>query len=206
MNKQVILVENVRKSYGRNLVLRGGTLQAHSGELVCIVGENGSGKSTLLKIAMGLVKPDSGSIYCADKIGYCPQESLLYEYLSIDEHFQLFGLAYGLEMAFVTQRSDKLMETFSFNSFRHYKVHQLSGGTRQKLNLSLALLHDPELLLLDEPYAGFDWETYQCFLDYTQQATQQGKCIVMVSHLVYERKRFKTIYKLKDGIIDAQNS
>jgi len=204
MDKPIILLENIHKSYGREVVLRGGTLQAKAGEMVCIIGENGSGKSTLLKIAMGLLKPDSGSIYCTDKIGYCPQDPVLYEYLTIDEHFQLFGTAYGLEKALITQKSEKLMETYSFKNYRNHKVHQLSGGTRQKLNLSLAILHDPQLLLLDEPYAGFDWDTYQCFLKYTQEATQQGTCIVMVTHLIYEKDRFSRIYKLNKGIISEE--
>lgn len=206
MNNQVLSVEDVRKSYGRKAVLRGGTLQANSGELVCIVGENGSGKSTLLKIVAGILKPDGGSIHCSSRSGYCPQEPLLYEYLTIEEHFRLFGAAYNLSSEFAKQHSEELMETFSFGSYRRFKVHQLSGGTRQKLNLSLALLHDPELLLLDEPYAGFDWETYQCFLEYTRQTTGQGKCIIMVSHLVYEKHRFKRIFQLKEGIIHAEDS
>jgi ABC-2 type transport system ATP-binding protein len=206
MSDQAILVENVQKSFGRNLVLRGGILRANAGELVCIVGENGSGKSTLLKIIVGLLKPDSGLVSYAGRIGYCPQESLLYEYLTIQEHFRLFGAAFRLEKDFVRQQSEKLMETFSFSNYARYKIQKLSGGTRQKLNLSLTLLNDPELLILDEPYAGFDWETYQSFLRYSQQAIQQGKCILMVSHLVYEKHLFNVIYQLKEGFINAENT
>ena len=176
-------------------------MEVNAGEFVCLIGENGSGKSTLLKIIAGILKLDSGNISCTGKIGYCPQESLLYQYLTIDEHFQLFGTAYGLANSVVKQRSKELMEIFTFRSFHHYKVHQLSGGTQQKLNLSLALLHDPSLLLLDEPYAGFDWDTYQNFLEYTKHAAQQGKCIIMVSHLVYEEQRFDAVFKLDEGFI-----
>lgn len=204
MRNQILCVEGVHKSYGRKRVLRGGTLQANRGEVVCIVGENGSGKSTLLKIIAGILKPDSGSVSRTDKMGYCPQESLLYQYLSIDEHFQLFGTAYGLPTMTIRERSEELMKMFTFYSFRHNKVHQLSGGTQQKLNLSLALLHDPELLLLDEPYSGFDWETYQQFLNYTLHAKNREKCIVMISHLVFEKDRFDSIYEIEEGVIHAE--
>jgi ABC-type multidrug transport system ATPase subunit len=197
----LLITENVCKSFGRRQVLRGGTLRAHAGELVGIVGENGSGKSTLLKIIMRLLKPDSGAVQCTARIGYSPQEPVLYEHLTVAEHFRLFGAAYEMSAAATWARSTELMETFSFQGFLHHQVHQLSGGTRQKLNLSLALLHDPALLLLDEPYAGFDWETYQRFLDYTREATRQGKCLVMVSHLVYERERFHALYELTEGVI-----
>ena len=202
MNQQsVITVENIHKSYGRKTVLRGGTMHANAGECVCIVGENGSGKSTLLKIIAGILKSDSGSITHTGKFGYCPQESLLYQYLTIDEHFQLFGRAYGLAKLDVKQRSDELMKIFAFERFGNEKVHQLSGGTQQKLNLSLALLNDPRLLLLDEPFAGFDIETYHNFLNYTDRATKQGKCIIMVSHLIFERQRFDAVFKLDNGVI-----
>lgn len=97
------------------------------------------------------------------------------------------------------------MELFTFNNFRYDKVHQLSGGSRQKLNLSLALLHDPELLLLDEPYTGFDWETYKHFQSYTDRAKSEGKCIIMVSHLVFERQRFDSIFSLRQGVIQREN-
>ncbi|MFQ5751406.1 MAG: ATP-binding cassette domain-containing protein [bacterium] len=204
MSNPVLSVHGVQKSFGRKPVLRGGGLQANTGELVCLVGENGSGKSTLLKIIAGVLKPDSGFVARTGKLGYCPQDSLLYQYLTIDEHFQLFGAAYGLSDKVVKQRSEELMEIFTFNKFRYTKVQQLSGGTQQKLNLSLALLHDPELLLLDEPYAGFDWETYQHFLSYTIKAKKQGKCIMMVSHLVYEKQRFDAVFQLHEGVIHAE--
>jgi ABC-type multidrug transport system ATPase subunit len=204
MTKPLIKLENVQKSYGKNRVLNGGTLEVNAGEFACIVGENGSGKSTLLKIAIGLLKADKGFVFCTENTGYCPQELLLYEYLNIEEHFRLFGLAYNLEIEFIMNRSEQLMEIFGFRNYRKFKVHQLSGGTRQKLNLSLALLHDPKLLLLDEPYAGFDKETYHCFLNYTKEAIRDNRAIVMVSHLIHDREHFSMMYNLRNGMIDAE--
>jgi ABC-type multidrug transport system ATPase subunit len=78
-------------------------------------------------------------------------------------------------------------------------VENLSGGTRQKLNLALALLHDPELLLLDEPYAGFDWETYLRFWDMAEERRRGGMGILVISHLLAERERLTRVYELRDG-------
>ena len=202
MKKQpIITVSDVHKSYGRKTVLMGGKMIANLGEFICVVGENGSGKSTFLKILAGMLRPDKGSISCSGTLGYCPQQSLLYNYLTVDEHFKLFGTAYGMDNAAILDNGNELMEMFAFSDYRKYKIHQLSGGTQQKLNLSLSLLHDPDILLLDEPYVGFDYETYENFLKYTELAVSRKKCIIMVSHLVLNKNHFETIYNLKDGII-----
>ena len=206
MQDFLLNVEGVKKSYGRHQVLQGGRLRATTGQLVCVLGENGSGKSTLMKIIAGILKPDAGNIFCRGQIGYCPQDSRLYDYLTVNEHFQLFGKAYDLDRGMTEKNASELMDVFNFPAFRNHKINELSGGTRQKLNLSLALLHDPELLLLDEPYAGFDWETYQHFLNYTEQAKSMGKCIIMVSHLVFDRDRFDSIFTVHQGIIQKENA
>jgi ABC-2 type transport system ATP-binding protein len=206
MNRQLVIsVKDVRKSYGKKVVLHGGKMEAKTGELICIVGENGSGKSTLLRIIAGMLKPDKGSITYQGKLGYCPQQSLLYNYITVNEHFRLFGAAYGLSRSDIIRNSNELMEIFAFSDYAHFKVHQLSGGTQQKLNLSLSLLHDPTLLLLDEPYVGLDYEAYESFLKYTDLAAGRQKCIIMVTHLVFDRNHFNTIYHLKDGIIQEES-
>jgi len=195
----------VRKSYGKKVVLQGGKMEANTGELICIVGENGSGKSTLLKIIAGMLKPDKGSITYKGKLGYCPQQSLLYNYITVKEHFRLFGAAYGLSRSDIIRNSNELMDIFAFSDYAHFKIHQLSGGTQQKLNLSLSLLHDPTLLLLDEPYVGLDYEAYESFLKYADLAVGRQKCIIMVTHLVFDRNHINTIYHLKDGIIQEES-
>jgi ABC-type multidrug transport system ATPase subunit len=198
---RLIYVKDIIKTYGKKEVLKGGELTAYKGKLVGIVGENGSGKSTLLKIIAGLVKADDGLLVRNGSMGYCPQEPLLYKYLTVREHFNLFGKAYGLNMSEIYERSINLMDTFSFNNYQHYKIHQLSGGTCQKLNLTLSLLHDPDLLLLDEPYAAFDWETYSKFINVVQKQVEKGKCIIMVSHLLYEKNQFDIVFELDNGVI-----
>jgi ABC-type transport system involved in cytochrome c biogenesis ATPase subunit len=140
-------------------VLRGASLHVEAGELVGLVGENGSGKSVLMRIIVGVLARDAGTVERPARLGYCPQVPLLWDKLTIDEHFLVFAEAYGLDDAAAARTRDELLEELSFAKSIGYRVEDLSGGTRQKLNLALALLHMPELLLLDEPYAGFDWET-----------------------------------------------
>jgi ATPase subunit of ABC transporter with duplicated ATPase domains len=115
------------------------SLQVRAGELVGLVGENGSGKSTLMQLVVGLLGRDSGTIACPPRIGYCPQRPLLWDKLTTAEHFALFGTAYAMDVRQATASARELMEELGFLRFADYRVEQLSGGTRQKLNLALAL-------------------------------------------------------------------
>ena len=94
---------------------------------------------------------------------------------------------------------DGLLDELGFAKYLDYRVEALSGGTRQKLNLALALLHEPQLLLLDEPYSGFDWETYLRFWEMAERRRADGMGILIVSHLLAERERLTHIYELRDG-------
>jgi ABC-type multidrug transport system ATPase subunit len=124
---------------------------------------------------------------------------MLWDKLSVDEHFALFAGAYGLDDAARERAVGELLEELRFAKYRGYRVQELSGGTRQKLNLALALLHDPDLLLLDEPYAGFDWETYLRFWEMSERRRDAGMGILIVSHLLAERARLDRMYELRDG-------
>jgi ABC-2 type transport system ATP-binding protein len=196
-----LAAEGVHKSYGRRHVLRGVTFEAGAGQLVAILGENGSGKSTLLRILAGADDCDRGAIHRSGRVGYCPQEQLLYPYLTIDEHLELFGCAYGLSPTVARERRDELAARFDFERHRRHLVEHLSGGTRQKLNLALALLHDPSIVLLDEPYAGFDIESYEGFVAWASEAKRKGTCIVLITHLALDRGRFDAVFHLRDGRI-----
>lgn len=180
-------------------VLRGVDLQLLPGEVVGLVGENGSGKSTLMKILVGALGRDAGTVTLAGRLGYCPQEPVLYEQLTCDEHFELFGRAYGMPDVEIDRSRDEVYDTLGFAGWRDARVEELSGGTRAKLNLGLALLPDPELLLLDEPYAGFDWDTYQRFWELTQQRRDAGRGLLIISHFITDAERFDRIYDLVDG-------
>ncbi|MDQ6749315.1 MAG: ABC transporter ATP-binding protein [Actinomycetota bacterium] len=180
-------------------VLSGATLEVGPGELVGLVGQNGSGKSTLLQIIVGLLGRDTGKVEQPDRLGYCPQLAMLWEKLTVDEHFALFARAYGMDDGARRRTVAELLEELQFERYRGYRVEALSGGTRQKLNLALALMHEPQLLLLDEPYSGFDWETYLRFWEMSKRRRDAGMGILIVSHLLAERDRLDRIYTLRDG-------
>lgn len=195
----VLRAENIYKSFGKKEVLTNLSLQVEPGTLCGIVGENGSGKSTLLKILVGEWKPQRGQVWVADRLGYCPQRVALYSQLTVAEHFRYFAAAYRMPPAKLAERQAHLLEYFNYGKYLKYKVSHLSGGTAQKLNLSLALLHRPEILVLDEPYSGFDWDTYQRFWAYVSQLRDTGSSILVVSHFITEKQHFNHIYHLKNG-------
>jgi ABC-type multidrug transport system ATPase subunit len=183
----------------RQPVLRGVDLALRPGEVVGLVGENGSGKSTLMKILVGALAADSGAMTRSGRLGYCPQQPLVYARLTCDEHFDLFGHAYAMTEQDIVASRDILYESLGFARYAGTRVDQLSGGTLAKLNLGLALLADPDLLLLDEPYAGFDWDTYQKFWTLVAERRSLGRTVLIVSHFVVDEDRFDRIVQIKDG-------
>lgn len=183
----------------RTRVLRDAGLELWPGEIVGLVGENGSGKSTLMKILVGALAMDAGTVTHDGVVGFCPQRPVLYERLTCDEHFELFGRAYGMTDVAVDRSRDELYATLDFQRWRGARVEELSGGTRAKLNLGLALMADPDLLLLDEPYAGFDWDTYQRFWELTKARRDAGSSLLIISHFIADAERFDRIYDLVDG-------
>jgi ABC-type multidrug transport system ATPase subunit len=204
---EVLSAAGIVKTYTRGIwprrrsleVLRGADLALRPGEIVGLVGENGSGKSTLMRILVGSLDRDAGAVSRSGSLGYCPQEPILYERLTCDEHFQLFGRAYGMTDVVVEGARDDIYRTLGFAEWRDSRVEELSGGTRAKLNLGLALLPDPDLLLLDEPYAGFDWDTYQRFWQLTQERRNAGRSLLIISHFITDAERFDRIYDLVEG-------
>jgi ABC-type multidrug transport system ATPase subunit len=203
----LLRAEDVSKSFHRGMpprrrtieVLKGASLMVCRGELVGLVGENGSGKSTLMQIVVGLLARDGGDVWQQGRIGYCPQQPMLWDKLTVDEHFELFARAYDLDEQAREHAVTGLLDELQFERYRRYRVEELSGGTRQKLNLALALMHDPGVLLLDEPYSGFDWETYVRFWEMSERRRDAGMGILIVSHLLAERERLDRVYELRDG-------
>jgi len=205
----VLRATGVEKTYGSRLpvgrtveVLTGADIEVRAGEVVGIVGANGSGKSTLMKILVGALEADAGTVTASGRVGWCPQEELLYDRLTVRETFRLFGEAYGMDRAAVADARDRLADQLGFEEFLDYRVDHLSGGNRQKVNLAVALMHDPDVLLLDEPYTGFDWETYLAFWDLTEELKERGTSVAVISHLINERERFDRIFELADGTLE----
>ncbi len=195
----ILTLEHIAMSFGRKEVLTDISFQLKAGSITGIVGENGSGKSVLMEIIVGARKAKNGTIYKNCSVGYCPQAAVLFPQLTIQEHFTYFSEAYGINKDLAKPQYQALLNHFNYKKYLNEKIIHLSGGTQQKLNLSIALLHKPELLILDEPYNGFDWDTYQRFWDYTNELREQGCAILIVTHLLSEKKRFDRIYELENG-------
>lgn len=207
----LLAARGITKAYNRgrwprrsqNRVLKGVHMELRRGEIVGLVGENGSGKSTLMKILVGALARDGGSVHRTGRVGFCPQDPVLYELLTCNEHFELFARAYGMQSDLLERSRATIYEALGFDSWGDTRVEELSGGTRAKLNLGLALLPDPDILLLDEPYAGFDWDTYQRFWELTAERRAAGRGLLIISHFIADEERFDRVLHLVDGIIDS---
>lgn len=206
-NKNVLITRNIAKSFTNRQVLKDISFAVRKGEIVGIEGENGAGKTTLLKILVGLLKADNGNLTIYGNSGYCPQQLQLFEFLSVQRNFNYFVEAYHLPSQYnnlqIEEKIKELMERFRFSQYENETVGKLSGGTRQKLNLCLALVHDPDILILDEPFAAFDWETYLHFWEYVKEKQQTGKTFLIVSHIIYDKSVLNTRYHLKDGVLQC---
>jgi ABC-2 type transport system ATP-binding protein len=207
MTKDLILTaHNIYKSFGRNSVLKGINMELSAGRLYGITGENGSGKTTILNILAGFWRPDKGDLKINCRAGFCPQEPYLFSNLSAEENINLYSHAYGLnrkgDQKPASGLKAKLFETFNFSGNEKKICSRLSEGTKQKLNLIISLLHDPDLLLLDEPYSALDWDTYLRFWEYAKDLKQQGKSVLIVSHLIYDKDKMDKIWKLHNGVLN----
>lgn len=192
---QRLVARDVGKRYGRRWVFRGVDLTVRASQAVAVVGANGVGKSTFLRVCAGLASADQGQVMVDGSIGYCPQHGGMLDFLRADEHFALVGAARGLSRTQARHAGRRLAANLQWNAAEPRLVRQLSGGTRQKLNLVLSALGDPDVLLLDEPYQGFDQGSYLGFWEQVWQWRDAGKAVVVVTHLLENLDRV-------DGVLD----
>ena len=200
----MLALRGVGKRIGRRWLLRGVDLDLQPGESLALVGENGAGKSTLVRMIAGVEATDEGTVEARGRIGYCPQEPGLLDLLTADEHLVFFGRGLGLDAAEARERGRMLLGEFGFRGPQLQVVSKhLSGGSRQKLNLTLALLGDPDLLLLDEPYTGFDGGTYLCFWQHVERWQEEGRACLVVTHFLGERERVDRVHELVPYLEEA---
>jgi heme exporter protein A len=188
----MIQITGLTKQYGFNMVLRGLDLTIRQGEFVTIIGPNGAGKSTLLKILATLLKPSSGSIKVggwelptyADKIrryiGLVSHHSLLYDDLTAVENLQFFAQLYDLPDS--ENRIKESLKLVGLASRQRDPVRTFSRGMLQRLTIARATLHEPDILLLDEPYTGLDQEASLVLDNLLKRESENGRTILMITH------------------------
>jgi len=193
----VLRVSGVTKAYRRRQVLREVDLTLRAGEVAAIVGANGSGKSTLLNICAGLTRASSGSVERTSRIGYAPQHDGVSALLTPAEHFRLFGAVYGMSPKKSVALGTRLAAQLGWRPRKDVVASQLSGGTQQKLNVVLAELNRPDLILLDEPYQGFDQDSYLDFWDQVFRWRDGGAGVLVVTHMLHDLDRVDHVLELR---------
>ncbi|HSG32816.1 MAG TPA: heme ABC exporter ATP-binding protein CcmA [Thermodesulfobacteriota bacterium] len=191
-SQPIISASNLEKSYGVLNALRGLSFEVNSGEFIVIFGPNGAGKSTLLKILSTILKPTSGTVLIGDNdvikgpdkvrnlIGLVSHESYLYDNLSALENLKFFGDLYGLESS--EERAKELLQTMQLDNRGQDLIGNYSRGMKQRVSLARALIHDPDILLLDEPFNGLDILGISIVNQILKTLKAEGKTILMSTH------------------------
>jgi ABC-2 type transport system ATP-binding protein len=206
----------VVRSFGDRPVLNGLELEVGRGQVCGLLGTNGAGKTTALNIITGLLPADSGSVVlagvrntCAPRslIGFAPQEAALYSQLSCAENLAFFGRVYGWRGRRLSGRVNDVIELTRLAEYRDARVSTLSGGTRRRLNLAVAMVHDPELLILDEPTAGLDIEARFAVWEVIRRFRNSGASVLLTTHLLDEAAKLcDRISLLHEGVIAREGT
>jgi heme exporter protein A len=205
----MIETKQLIKRVGDKVILRGVNLSIKQGQTVAILGPNGAGKSTILKVIATLLKPSSGEVLINNMeikkhalevkslIGYLPHASLLYDHFTPLENLVLFGKLYGIKD--VEKRAKELIEKVGLSFFLHEPVKSFSRGMVQRVAIARAIIHDPRILLLDEPHTGLDQQAIAILNKVILEMKSQGTTTVMVTH------DFKQAAEICDRIIIIKN-
>lgn len=210
MSRTFLEVHDLHKRYGSTVALDGVTFQVAEGEIFGLLGPNGAGKTTLLSILSGLLEASAGEarlsgrpLLSADRdlrreIGIVPQELALYGELSARENLRFFGQLYGLKGSLLRQRIDRVLAAVGLEDRADKRVDTFSGGMKRRLNLGAALVHEPRLLLLDEPTTGVDPQSRNHIFEEIRRVNRSGVTVVYTSHYMEEVQALCT----RIGIID----
>lgn len=201
MTKMLLEVRGVSKKFAQTTVVDNISFAAQSGQTIGLLGPNGAGKSTTVNMICGLLQADSGEILIAGQVmaagqqqvkkqlGLVPQDLALFDDLSARENLKLFGSLYGLSGRHLQQRCDAVLELVSLQDRAKDKPSSFSGGMKRRLNIAAALLHDPQLLILDEPTVGIDPQSRNAIFDALEVLKAQGRTLIYTSHYMEEVER-----------------
>lgn len=203
----MISIRNLSKSYGTKQVLDNINLEVHPGEIIGYIGPNGAGKSTTVKILTGILSEFEGDVTVAGIslredplavkriIGYVPELAELYDLLTPYEYLSFVGKLYGLDEKLVEERGRKMLESFGIAENMHQRMDSFSKGMRQKVLLTSGLLHNPSVVILDEPLSGLDANAVIVVKELMQVLKQEGKTIFYCSHMM------DVVEKVSDRIV-----
>lgn len=217
MDKQTIdiRVKNLNKKFGAFVANNNLNFEVYKGEIFGFLGANGAGKTTAIRILCGLSKPTSGDITIAGfdvykqtelikkNIGYMSQKFSLYEDLTIAENIELYGGIYGLSKKHIKQRTQQLLEKLGMQKQKDVLIASLPLGWKQKLAFSVAIIHEPKIVFLDEPTGGVDPITRRQFWDLIYEAAHNGITIFVTTHYMDEAEYCDRVSIMVDGRIDA---
>ena len=208
-----ILSKGLSKRFGEVEALRGLTLLVPRGATFGLLGPNGAGKTTSIRLWLGLTAPSAGTAFVLGRripprevlprIGYMPQDVAVYPDLTVDENLALFGRLVGMGAEAIEDRTEEVLDLVDIAPRRHDLVSTLSGGMRRRTSLAVALLHDPDLLLLDEPTVGVDPELRAAFWTYFRELTRRGKTVLITTHYMEEAALCDRVALLHQGCLLA---
>jgi ABC-2 type transport system ATP-binding protein len=201
-------LEDVRLTRGRNTALAGVTLPAEPGQITVVVGGDGAGKTSCLQVLAGLAEPDSGAVYrpARERIGYVPATAGLYPDLTVAENLAFTADVYGIADGEYPRRADELLALTGLAGARRRLGGQLSGGMQRKLALAMALLHAPELLILDEPTTGVDPVSRAELWRLITRTATEGTAVAVATTYVNEAARAAHVVLLEAGAVVASGS